>query len=353
MKYLRYLLIFVPLTFIAVFAHWSETFIFIGSCLAIVPLAGYLGVATEEIAAYTGPKFGGFLNATFGNATELIISIFALVEGNAALVRQSLAGSVLGNILLVLGCSIFFGGLRHKELKFDAKAGSFTGSMLLFAIVGLSLPTIFTMTQGHISSSELSSKPHFENFSVIVAAILLVIYIIGLVYSFKTQEDLYGVEHAEDVETTMKLPIAILVLGLSTVLIAFMSDYLVESITPMTESAGIPQAFIGLIIVPIVGNVAEHSTAVIMALKNKMDISIEIAVGSSLQISLFVLPVIVILSLFFSPIALTLEPIELFIFFASVLVANQVVSSGRTNWVEGLKMMMIYVIAGAGFFLIT
>ncbi len=348
MKYLRYLLVFVPLTFVAVFAHWSETLIFVFSCLAIVPLAGYLGVATEEIAAYTGPKFGGFLNATFGNATELIISIFALKAGMFSVVRASLAGSVLGNVLLVLGCSILAGGLKHKELKFDAQAGSFTASMLLFAFVGLSLPTVFTLT----FSDESLYTTKFESFSVIVAVMLLCMYVIGLIYSFKTQEDLYGVEHAEDLDTTMKLPFAIGVLAVSTVLIAFMSEYLVDSIEPMSASAGIPEAFVGLILIPIVGNAAEHSTAVIMALKNKMDISIEIAVGSSLQIALFVLPLLVVISAFFMPMSLTLAPIELFIFGASVLIANQIVASGRTNWVEGLKLIVIYAIAAVGFFVI-
>ena len=320
---------------------------FFMSCLAIVPLAGYLGVATEEIAVYTGPKFGGFLNATFGNATELIIGFFALKAGMFDVVKASLAGSVLGNILLVLGCSIFVGGLKHKELTFDAQSGNFTASMLLFAVVGLSLPAVFTYS---IPEKLVSSK--FENFSIIIALILLTMYVVGLVYSFKTQKDLYGVEHAEDIDSKWSLPVSITILAIATVFIAIESELLVASIEPMTQAVGIPKMFVGLILIPIVGNAAEHSTAVIMALKNKMDISIEIAVGSSLQIALFVMPLLVILSMLFTPMSIVFKPIELFIFGASVLIANQIVSSGKTNWMEGLKLMCIYIIASVGFFII-
>lgn len=347
MKYLRYLLVFLPLTIVGHFMHWDATIMFIMTCLCIVPLAGYLGEATEEIAVYTGPKFGGFLNATFGNATELIIAFFALKEGMVDVVKASLAGSVMGNVLLVLGCSILFGGLKHKELTFDAKQGNFTVSMLLFAVISLILPAIFTFS---VPEADVSSK--YENLSVIVAGILLVMYVIGMIYSFKTQNDLYGVEHADDMESKWSLPLSIVILGVVTVLIAIESELLVSNIEPMTQASGIPEMFVGLIIIPIVGNVAEHSTAVIMALKNKMDIAIEIAVGSSLQISMFVIPLMVIMSMFMTHMSIVFKPIELCIFFASVLIANQIVSSGKTNWVEGLKLMAIYVIAGAGFFIV-
>lgn len=348
-KYLRYLLIFVPFTIAGYFLKWDETLMFFMTCLAIVPLAGYLGVATEEIAAYTGPKFGGFLNATFGNATELIIAFFALKAGMFDVVKASLAGSVLGNILLVLGCSIFVGGLKHKELKFDAQQGVFTSTMLLFAVVGLAIPAVFFFSNA-VPEKDITGK--YEGFSVIVSAIMLVIYIVGLVYSFKTQEDLYGVEHAEDIDSKWSLPVSIAILAISTVLIAIESELLVESIEPMTEAVGIPEMFVGLILIPIVGNAAEHSTAVIMALKNKMDIALEISVGSSLQVALFVMPVLVLLSLFFTPMSIVFKPVELFIFGASVLIANQIVSSGKTNWMEGLKLLSVYIIVAVGFFII-
>lgn len=349
MKYLRYLLVFIPLTIVGHFMHWDQTLMFFMTCLSIVPLAGYLGMATEEISAYTGPKLGGFLNATFGNATELIIAFFALKAGMFDVVKASLAGSVLGNILLVLGCSIFIGGLKHKELKFDAQQGNFTSTMLLFAVVGLALPAVFFLSSG-IPDHEISGK--YESFSVITSFIMLSIYVVGLIYSFKTQNDLYGVEHAEDIDSKWSLPVSITILAVATVLIAIESEFLVSSIEPMTAAIGIPEMFVGLILIPIVGNAAEHSTAVIMALKNKMDIAIEIAVGSSLQIALFVMPLLVILSLLFTPMSIVFKPIELFIFGASVLIANQIVSSGKTNWMEGLKLLSVYIIAAVGFFVV-
>lgn len=349
MKYLKVLLVCIPLSIIGHFMEWNATSLFILSCISIVPLAGFLGSATEEIAAYTGPKFGGFLNATFGNATELIISFFAIKAGLFDVVKASLAGSVLGNILLVLGCSILIGGLKHKELKFDAQLGTFTATMLLFAVIGLSLPAVFT---SNVPEELISSK--YENFSVITSIIMLCIYVVGMIYSFKTQSDLYGVEHAEDIDSKWSLPVSITILGLSTVFIAIESELLVGSIEPMTQAAGISKMFVGIILIPIVGNAAEHSTAVIMAIKNKMDITLEIAVGSSLQIALFVIPISVLISLFASstPMSIVFKPIELFLFASSVFIANQVVKSGRTNWMEGLKLISVYVIAAVGFFIV-
>jgi Ca2+:H+ antiporter len=183
---------------------------------------------------------------------------------------------------------------------------------------------------------------------------MLSIYVIGMIYSFKTNKDLYGVEHAEDIDAKWSLPFSIFVLAVATVFIAIESEMLVSSIEPMTKSAGISEMFIGIILIPIVGNAAEHATAVIMALKNKMDIAIEIAVGSSLQIALFVIPISVLISLIASPspMSIVFKPIELFLFGASVFIANQVVKSGRTNWMEGLKLMSVYIIAAVGFFIV-
>lgn len=349
MKYLRYLLVFVPISIIGAFLNWNTTLVFFITCFAIIPLAGYLGMATEELAAITGPRLGGFLNATFGNATELIICFFALKAGIFDIVKASLAGSVLGNILLVLGCSIFAGGLKHKELHFDAQQGNFTSTMLLFAVVGLSVPAVFTYTNS-ISEQDFTTK--YQSFSLIVSGILLTVYVIGLIYSFKTQKDLYGVEHAEDIDSKWSLPVSITILGVATVFIATMSEILVSNIESMTNAVNVTKIFVGLIVIPIVGNAAEHSTAIMMAMKNKMDISIEIAVGSSLQIALFVIPLLVIMSMVFSPMSIIFKPIELFIFGVSVLIANQIVSSGKTNWLEGLKLISIYAISAVGFYLI-
>lgn len=347
MTYLRYLLLFIPLTIVGHYMEWNPSAMFFMSCLAIIPLAGYLGVSTEEIAAYTGPKMGGFLNATFGNSTELIIAFFALKAGLFDVVKASLAGSVLGNILFVLGFSIFLGGLKHKELHFDANLGKFTATMLLFAIIGLSIPAVFTYA---IPDSEVSTK--YEMFSTIVAVVLLSVYVLGLVYSFRNHADLYGVEHAEDMTDRWSKKFAIFIMAVCTIFITLESEFLVNSIVPMTEALGIKKAFVGLILIPIVGNAAEHTTAVVMAIKNKMDIAIEIAVGSCLQIALFVAPLLVLVSLFYVPMSIVFMPIELVVFGASVAIATRIVSSGKTNWLEGLLLLGIYAIVAVGFFLI-
>jgi Ca2+:H+ antiporter len=232
-------------------------------------------------------------------------------------------------------------------LKFDAELGKFTATMLMFAIIGLSLPAVFTYS---IPDGDLTSK--YESFSTIVAVLLLVIYVVGLVYSFRNHDDLYGVEHAEDVTAEWSKGYSIFIMAISTVFIALESEFLVKSIEPMTAALGIKKSFIGLILIPIVGNAAEHTTAVVMALKNKMDIAIEIAVGSCLQIALFVAPLLVLVSLFFVPMSIIFLPIELFIFAASVAIATRIVSSGKTNWLEGLLLLAIYAIAAVGFYLI-
>ena len=347
MKYLKILLLCIPFSFAGYFLKWNATIMFFLTCAAIVPLAGFLGESTEEIATYTGPKLGGFLNATFGNATELIISFFAIKAGLFDVVKASLAGSVLGNILLVLGCSIFVGGIKHKELKYDSQQGTFTATMLLFAVIGLALPAVFTWG---VPVEKISSD--YESLSTITSVILLSIYVIGMIYSFRTQKDLYGVEHAEDVDANWTLPFSIFVLAVCTVFIAIESELLVASIEPMTKAAGISEMFVGLILIPIVGNAAEHTTAIIMAIKNKMDITLEIAVGSSLQVALFVIPVSVLISLFFTPMSIVFKPVELFLFASSVFIANQIVKAGKTNWMEGLKLMSIYLIAAIGFFIV-
>lgn len=348
MKYLRFLLICVPLSFIGYFMNWSATVMFMLTCISIIPLAGYLGNATESIAVYTGPKAGGFLNATFGNATELIISFFSIRAGLYEVVKATLAGSVLGNILLVLGCSIMAGGLKHKVLKYDAKVGRSTATMLLFAVAALAMPAVF---MSNLSEEIIVSK--YENFSIITSVIMLCTYVIGVIYSFKGQNDLYeGME--EDEEAEWSLPISITVLAIATILIAIESELLVSSIEPMTAAVGISEMFVGIILIPIVGNAAEHSTAIIMALKNKMDISIEIAVGSSLQIVLFVIPISVIMSLFIAdtPMSIIFKIEEIFLFAASVFIVNHIVKAGRTDWMEGLKLISVYIIAAVGFFIL-
>lgn len=345
MKLLRYLLIFIPISLAAEFLHFSSTLLFIFSALAIVPLAGLMGEATEEISFYSGPKIGGFLNATFGNATELIISIFALKAGLFEVVKASIAGSVIGNILLVLGASMFIGGIHHKVQKFNKKVVEVSSSMLLFAVIGLSIPAIFT----HTLNKELLNT-RYESLSVAVAFVMFIIYLLSLYFSFFTHKDIYSVDHEEESKATWSLKKAVLVLVIATVIIAIESEFLVGAVEPMTKSIGLSEFFVGIILIPIIGNAAEHSTAVLMALKNQMDVAVEIAIGSSLQIILFVAPVLIFLSLLFRPMSIIFNEFELIALIVSVFIANRVANDGESNWLEGIQLLAVYIIIAISFF---
>ncbi|WP_238883152.1 calcium/proton exchanger [Clostridium sp. YIM B02551] len=347
MKFMKLLLIFIPISIVGEFLHFSPTIMFILAALAIVPLAGLMGEATEEISYYTGPKLGGFLNATFGNATELIISFFALKEGLFDVVKASIAGSVIGNILLVLGASMLAGGLKFKTQTFNKKIVEVSSSMLLFAVIGLSIPAIFT----HTLKSELLNT-QYEGLSVAVAVIMIIIYLFSLYFNFFTHKDLYVLNDEEQREANWSLKKSIFVLIAATVLIAIESEFLVSAVEPMTEALGLSTFFVGIILIPIIGNAAEHSTAVVMAIKNKMDVSIEIAIGSSLQIILFVAPVLIFLSLLFTPMSIIFNEFELISLVVSVLIANRVASDGESNWLEGVQLLAVYFIIGASFFII-
>lgn len=347
MKILKYLFIFIPISIIGEFMHLPPTVMFLLAALSIIPLAGLMGEATEEIAFYTGPKIGGFLNATFGNATELIISFFALKAGLFDVVKASIAGSVIGNILLVLGASMLLGGLKHKNQKFNKKVIEVSSSMLLFAVIGLCVPAIFTHT---INLSLLNTK--YEGLSIIVAIIMFIIYILSLVFSFYTHKDIYSSEPENDGEAKWSLKKSIFVLAIATILIAIESEFLVSGVDSLTATLGLSEFFVGIIIIPIIGNAAEHSTAVVMAMKNKMDVAVEIAVGSSLQIILFVAPVLIFLSLLFTPMSIVFNPFELVALIASVLIVNRVASDGESNWLEGVQLLSVYFIIAAGFFIL-
>jgi len=348
MKILRYLLIFIPISFIGEFIQLPQTYMFFLSALAIIPLAGIMGESTEVISYYAGNRIGGFLNATFGNATELIIAFFAMKEGLSEVVKASIAGSVIGNILLVLGLSMIAGGLKHKTQYFNQKVLDVTSSMLLFAVIGLSIPAIFTHA---FSQKELTSQ--YEGLSVIVAIVMLCIYVLSLLFSFFTHKDLYiSEQEKEEEKPKQSLKIAIILLIIATVCIGIESEIFVGTVEPMTKTFGLSEFFVGIILVPIIGNAAEHSTAVMMALKNKMNISIEIALGSSLQIILFVTPVLILLSLIFSPMSIVFNTFELAALIFSVLIANKLSSDGESNWLEGAQLVAVYIIIAAGFFIL-
>ena len=348
MKILKFMLLFVPISFIGKFLNFSPTIMFILAALSIIPLAGIMGEGTEEISSYTGPKIGGFLNATFGNATELIISFFALKSGLFEVVKSSIAGSIIGNILLVLGASMFIGGLKHKTQNFNINVVETTSSMLLFSLIGLCVPAFFTHT---INPNLLNTR--YEGLSLVVAIVMFILYILSLIFSFFTHKDLYATTTEEEGhESKWSLKKSIIILVIATVIIAIESEFLVGGIEDITSKLGLSEFFVGIILIPIIGNAAEHSTAITMALKNKMDVAIEIALGSSLQIILFVAPVLIFLSLLFTPMSIIFNPFELVSLIASVIIANKVASDGQSNWLEGAKLMAVYFIIAAGFFIL-
>ncbi|MBQ6631503.1 MAG: calcium/proton exchanger [Romboutsia sp.] len=348
MKILKYMLVFIPISFIAKFMNASGTIMFLLACLSIIPLAGLIGEGTEEISFYSGPKIGGFLNGTFGNATELIISFFALKEGLFEVVKSSIAGAVIGNILLVVGASMLFGGLKYKTQKFNQKVSEVSSTMLLFAVLGLCIPALFTHT---VDTKLLNTR--YEGLSIFVAVVMIIIYALSLFFSFSTHKHIYNnndEEHGGTPKWSLKK--AILVLVLSTIFIAIESEFLVNGIEPLTEKLGWSQFFVGIILIPIIGNAAEHTTAIVMARKDKMDVALEIAIGSSLQIILFVAPVLIFISLFFKPMSIVFNQFELIALIASVIIANRVSHDGESNWLEGVQLLAVYLIIAASFFII-
>jgi len=347
MKILKLLLIFIPISIAAEFLHVPATLMFIISALAIIPLAGLMGEATEEISFYSGPRIGGFLNATFGNATELIIAFFALKAGLFDVVKASIAGSVIGNILLVLGLSMLVGGMRYKTQKFNRKAIDISASMLLFSVIGLVIPAIFTHT---VPQQLLATR--YEGLSIVVAVIMFSIYIMSLIFSFYTHKDLYSVDHSDESTSKWSLQKAIIVLVAATVLIGIESEFFVSAVEPMTQAIGLSEFFVGIILVPLIGNAAEHSTAITMAYKNKMDVSVEIALGSSLQIILFVCPILIFLSLLFTPMSIIFNEFELIALIFAVLIANRVANDGESNWLEGVQLLAVYAIIASSFFIL-
>ena len=347
MKFLKYMLIFIPISFVAKFMNASGSVMFILSCLSIIPLAGLMGEGTEEISFYSGPKIGGFLNGTFGNATELIISFFALKQGLFDIVKSSIAGAVIGNVLLVVGASMLAGGLKFKTQKFNEKVSEVTSSMLLFAVLGLCIPALFTHT---VDPALLNTR--YEGLSIFVAVVMIIIYILSLVFSFSTHKDIYNTEASKEGSAKWTLKKAILILVVVTILIAIESEFLVNGVESITESLGWSEFFVGIILIPIIGNAAEHTTAIIMARKDQMDVALEIALGSSLQIILFVAPILIFISLFFKPMSIVFNEFELVALIASVVIANKVSHDGECNWLEGVQLLAVYLIISASFFII-
>ena len=345
------LAVFFVLSGIAHYAHWSAVLQFVISAIAIIFVAGFLGKATEAVSHYAGQRLGGFLNATFGNAAELIIAIFLIKEGLFDMVKASITGSVIGNLLLVLGASAFAGGLKYKEQKFNIHLAGQNASLMLLAVIALFVPAVF------VKSEQLTS-PQTMSLSVAVSAVLIVAYAGWLVYSMITHKSMLEdhVELQPDHGETPDWPKgkSVLYLVLATVLVAFVSEWLVDTLHSFTEQFGLSELFIGAFIVAIIGNAAEHSASVLLALKNKIGAAVEIAVGSSLQIALFVAPVLVFVSLLFpgGGMNLLFTTVELAAIAIAVLIATSISRDGATTWYEGMLLLLVYVILGVAFYFV-
>ncbi|HJY08358.1 MAG TPA: calcium/proton exchanger [Bryobacteraceae bacterium] len=347
---LNWLLIFVPIAIgLEFLAPESHSLIFLAACLAIVPLAGWLGRATEQLAAHTGEGVGGLLNATFGNAAELIIAVMALKNGLYPVVKASLTGSIIGNILLVLGAAVLAGGIKHKEQKFNATAARVQSTLLTLAAIALIMPAAFHYLAGP------AGRIRENDLSLEISIVLLFAYGAHLLFSLHTHKRLFTGEGEEGTGThehAWSLRNSVLVLVVITALIAWVSEILVGSVQGAAATFGMTRVFIGVIVVAVIGNAAEHSTAVIMALKNKMELSIGIAVGSSLQIALFVAPALVILSHFIGPQSMDLvfTPAEVLAVFLSAQITSQISSDGESNWLEGVLLLSVYLILAIVFY---
>lgn len=347
-SWLDLFLVFVPVTIVLELLKADHLAVFISAGLAIIPLAGILGRATEHLTAHVGAGVGGLLNASLGNAAELIIALVALREGLHDVVKASLTGSIVGNILLVLGLSMLAGGLKYERQTFNQTAAGTGASLLLLAAVGLIIPALFHFTaadRGVAIERELSLEISF---------VLFAIYIMSLVFSLRTHKHVYaggGHDPSNQSEKPWSRSRSITVLTVVTVLVAVMSELLVGALDHAAKTLGLTQLFIGVILVALVGNAAEHSTAVMVAMKNKMDLALGIAVGSSLQIALLVAPVLVFASyLFGRPLDLIFTPFEVAAVTISVLIVGFVSIDGESHWMEGAMLVGVYAMLAIAFY---
>jgi Ca2+:H+ antiporter len=355
-----YLLVpFIPIAIVLELVHAEATLIFAASAAGVIPTAALMGRATEELAARSGPGIGGFLNVTFGNAPELIIAFFALNEGLQEVVKASLVGSILGNILLVMGAAMLVGGLKRERQFFDRTAANAQSLMLLLAVVALMMPAIYELVIGGSLPSPTDESRQFpsdlETMSFAVAIVLLLSYVAGLIFSLRTHRDLFNPTHGEEDhvgDEHWSVRKSVIALACAGVAVGVMSEILVGSISEASETIGLSPFFVGVIVVAIVGNAAEHWVAIYFAARDKMDLAVNIAIGSSAQIALFAAPLLVLISFVVGPfpMALVFNGLELGAIVLAILIANQVTQEGESTWFEGLQLLAVYVVLGLVFF---
>ena len=319
---------------------------FLTAAGAILPLAGVIGTGTEDLARHAGPRVGGLLNATFGNVTELIIAVFLIVDGEIEVVKASLTGSIMGNLLLVLGISFLAGGLRHREQEFSARAAAVHSTQLILAVIGLLMPALFVLTTGRHGFGER------EVVSGVIASVLIVLYALALVFMMITHEHLFHTPTEEE-EPRWSVRTGVGLLLGATALVAVESEILVGALEPALRDLGLSKFFVGLILVPIIGNAAEHSSAVLFAIRNKVDVTLEIAIGSSTQIALFVAPALVFISLIAGhPMDFVFSTFEVAAVGLSALIVALISLDGRSNWLEGAQLIGAYAIMAISFFFV-
>ncbi len=352
-----YLLVpLIPIAVVLELTHATATIVFAASALGIIPTAALMGRATEELAARSGPGIGGLLNVTFGNAPELIIALFALGQGLQEVVKASIVGSILGNILLVLGGAMLAGGIGREKQTFSRTGASVQSTMLMLAAAALLMPAIFELVEGQGLPAPGAEAVHYggtvEHLSLAVAIVLIATYVIGLFFSLKTHRAIFNPEYEEEDTWGWSTRTSVSALAIAGLLVGLMSEVLVGSISEASESIGLSEFFVGVIVVAIVGNAAEHWVAVLVAMKNKMDLAVNIAIGSSAQIALFVAPVLVVASFFLGPypLALVFNGFELGAILLAILIANHVTQDGESTWFEGVQLLAIYLVFGLAFY---
>lgn len=353
--WLQVLLLAVPLAIVLRFSGAEPIAQFVVAGVAIIPLAGLMGRATEHLAHRLGPGIGGLLNATFGNAAELIIALFALFNGLDGIVKASITGSIIGNVLLVLGASLLAGGLKHKVQHFNRTASGVGATMLVLAAMGMLIPAIFYTLPEVVQQGEEQRLFLEHELSVAVCLILLLTYLGHLVFSLVTHKNLFNPEgeSGHEGEAAWGARQSTVVLLSATLFVAWMSEILVGAVEATSEQLGLTEIFVGVIVVAIVGNAAEHSSAILMAMKNKMDLAMGIALGSGLQIAMFVAPVLVLASyLREEPMDLLFSTLEVVAVILGVLIARMVAEDGESNWLEGVMLLMLYAILGMAFFVL-
>ena len=357
MRPVHYLGIFIPVAVVLEIVHASPVLIFSAAALAVIPTAAVMGEATEAIASRTGPGIGGLLNVTFGNAPELIIAFFALLEGLQEVVKASIVGSIIGNILLVLGAAMLVGGWNRDKQEFSRTAATAQSAMLLLALAALILPAAFQLIHGGglpgVGEERVNFGSDLEKLSFGVSIVLLLSYVGGLIFSLKTHRRVFNpFEEGGEEEHHWSTRTAVIALAVSAVLVGLMSEILVGSISEASEDIGLSEFFVGVFIVAIVGNAAEHWVAVLVAAKDKMDLAVNIAIGSSAQIALFVAPVLVLASFVVGPepMALVFNGYELGALLFAVLIANFLTQDGESNWFEGVQLLALYAVFGLVFY---